>query len=1136
MKLATLMLITTMLHVSAATLAQKISLKASGVSIKQVFKEIRKQTGYNVLWKSSMLDASARIDANFNNASLDEVMQACLKEKPLLYTIDEKTILIATKAEKPILNKVAGVLKTINIHGQVVDETGKYIPGATVGIKGTAIQTVTDNSGAFFLKDVDESAFLIVSFVGYTSQEIKANSNLTVKLIPQLANLNEVVVIGYGAQKRRDVTGAVASIKSSDLDVSTTSNFQQALQGKATGLQIIQPTGQPGAGVSVKIRSNPSNANPGVLYVIDGIVVNNNPGIPSGAFYGGGGVDQSPMNFINPNDIESIEVLKDASARAIYGAQAGGGVILITTKRGKTGKPVIQYSGTYGLQQVDKMYQVLGTKDYMEQRNLINQELYMYRKKIAPYYGTVDANSMTPFVPLYTQQQIDNTPVYPNAMNAITQRGYTDQQNISLSSSDGKTTYFISGNYFDQKGVIKGTDYKRWNGKVNLDQNVSDKIKLGINLIGSNSASSNSVTGGANGSGGIVTAALYYPANMPLQLPDGSYPVNPSYPGIPNPLSFATITDQIQNQRLLTSAYGTWEIIHGLIAKANFSYDQGTAKRNNYLPTTFSYGAQVNGNAGIANNYSNTKQIDYTLNYKHTIGNKQTIDGLIGYTYQQQNSGYSTAGNTNFTSDAISYYNLGAGQADKPSVSSGQNQSTTASYFARAIYQLDSKYTLQASIRRDGSSNFATNHKWGYFPAVSAGWIISDEKFLENNKQVNFLKLRLSYGEIGNANFGASAFEVYGLGGSPNFGTNSTSTGIFLTQAANPDLKWETAAEINVGLDFTLFTNRLTGSVDYFNKTIRNLISYVPFPADFTVGGVWSNSGTTKSTGYEIGLQSKNIIAGSKGGFTWSTNINFSHYLSYWAKRSPAALATLAKYVDPSGKNALFNGVYGYVSSGGLFTGTYVQAPTTMPGMLPGGLIIKDIHGYDANGKLTGPDGAITTADQMLLGNADPKFNIGFGNTFSYKGFDLNVYFSGAVQKAWSPYAGNGIYRISKLDANLGSFGWNTLPISLQRWTFKNPGGSFPSGVSDPSYSAYQNSSSYYYINASYLRCQNLTLGYNFPAAIFAKQNVIKGLKMSFDVQNAFVITKYPAIDPTLSQGNYYPLSHGYVLGLNATF
>ncbi|SEW51295.1 SusC/RagA family TonB-linked outer membrane protein [Chitinophaga arvensicola] len=1038
------------------------------------------------------------------------------------------------------------------VKGLVRDEKGEVLAGATVVARnaktGFTAGVQTDSVGLFHFNNLPEdgSYSFQVSMISFEPQTvsgftIKSGETISVaiKLKSSSTQLNDVVVIGYGAVKQKNLTGAIASVKAADLNMSVASSFQQTLQGKATGVQVIQGTGQPGANVTVQLRSNPSFANAGALYVIDGVPVDaalpvDGPKALSGARYGSAGARQSPLNFINPNDIESIEFLKDASSAAIYGVRAGGGVILVTTRRGKSGKPSIQYTGSYGAQQVAKMYEVLNTKDYMEQRNLLHQEVWMKNNKVAPYYGTVDAASVaTPYKPIFTQAQIDTTPQYQSAMDAITRQGYTQQHNISMSGGNGKTSYFVSGNYFDQKGVLLNSGFKRYNGRVNLDQVISDKVKVGVNLIGSNSISNNTITGGQNEAGGIVTAAMYFPANLPFYGPDGSYTANPMYANIPNPLSYETVEDQTKTQRLLSNAYGTWEIIKGLTAKANFSYDQSNVKRTNFLPTTFYYGAKVGGLASVASSVSTSKLLEYTLNYTHSFGKRQTLQALAGYSYMLNDFENMNAGNQQFVSDIVSWYDLNSGAGAKPVVGTYKTQDIWASYFGRAIYQLDDKYTLTASVRRDGASRFATNKKWGIFPAISGSWLISEEQFLKNNAVVDFLKLRAGYGETGNSNFPATAFEIYGTRGNPWFGENAaSSTAIFLKQAANPNLTWETAGEFNAGVDFGILRSRITGSVDYFNKNIRNLIAWMPFPSDFTVSGVYGNSGTTKSTGYEIGLQSKNII-GRKGGFSWSSNINFSHYLNYWVKRSPQSLATLDKWKDASGKNALFNGAYGYVADG-LFKGQFGSAPALMPGMLPGGIIIKDIHGFDDKGNLSGPDGLLTAADQTLLANLDPKFNFGFGNTFTYKNFDLNIYFSGMIKKARSPYYTD-YYRIANLQANMETYGWNTMPVSKDRWTFKNPTGDFPTGLSDSRYASYQNYSSYYILDASYLRCRNITLGYSFPASFFQSQHTISGLRLSLDVQNPFTITSYPGLDPELTLDNFYPLSKSVVFGVNVT-
>jgi TonB-linked SusC/RagA family outer membrane protein len=1139
MRLATPLLLALFVSLSAAASAQKVTLSEKNGSLSSVIRKIRTQTGYNFFYVKDHLNAAKPVNIELSNASLAEALKLIFADQPLTYVIEDKEITIKKK-EIP----AAPIAAFTEVHGKVIDDEGHPLPFVSIVIKGSSKGAISNTDGGFTLQ-LTKGDILLVTCVGFEPKEVSYTGQTTfdITLKKSTNSLTDVVVIGYGTVAKKNLTGAVATVKGKDLDVSTTTTFQSALQGKAAGVQVTQATGQPGAGVKVQIRSNPSYADAGVLYVVDGVPVNDAADQPQlsgnvgGSKYGIGGVDKSPLNFINPNDIASIEILKDASAASIYGARAGAGVVLITTKKGGSGKPRLDYTGSYGIQRVDKMYPVYGAADYMTQRNLLKEEIWYRDNKIAPYYGTVDPSTVAPYSPIYSRGQIDSAQNnHEKATDAITRAGFTQQHNLSLSGGNGKTTYYASGNYFDQKGVIIGTDYKRYNGRLSIDQVVSDKIKLGASVILSNSSANNTITGGENENGGIITSAIYWAPVQPLQNADGSYPLNPYYSNIPNPLSYGTVTDLTVSNRALSSAYGEWSITPDLKANARFSLDNSNSKRSSYFPTTFSYGAKVNGSAGISQSDAKTKLLEYTLSYSKTLSPKHSISAVAGYSYQKTDWEGFNAANQNFLSDISQYYSLGLGQAISPSVGSSKSQAIWASYFARAIYVFKGNITLQASIRRDGSSVFATNVKWGYFPGVSAGWVISDESFMQHLKAVSFLKLRAGYGETGNSYFGksgaasvmSSAFPLYTSSLSPYFGTGTVNSALVLARAGNPDLTWETAGEFNLGLDFGLFNNRLSGSVDYFNKNIRNLIAQINFPVGFIINDVYRNAGQTRSTGYEIGLQSRNIV--SPGGFNWSTNVNFSHYLNYWVKRVPEALTILDKFKAPTGKDALFNPIYGYESVG-IYKGDKAGMPSYMPGMLPGGLILKDIHGFDAAGNLTGPDGAITAADQKLLGNADPRFNFGIGNTFSYKGVDLSIFMAGMVQKKWSPYAAG-----RAQENTMNSFGFNAMPVSSGRWSFQNPTGNFPTSLTDGSYSQFQNGASYWLADASFLRCRNITLGYALPAKTLSKQHVFSAVRFSFDVQNPFTITKYPGLDPELDPTNLYPLVKSYVFGVNVSF
>lgn len=1144
MKLATVIMLCFCLNAAAEGFSQTITYSGKDLSLKQVFSIIKKQTGYVFFYDAALLRKSKRVTINAQNVPVKQFLEQTFKELPLDYVIENQTV---TVVEKPIAVSIPQNIETPittnqPIKGKITDSTGQALLGVTVLVKGSNNVTTTDAGGNFSI-EVPANGTLIISYIGFDTKEIKIRNDefVNIQLSHSNKNLDEVVVVGYGTQRKKNVTGSVATVKADDLNKSSAANFSQTLQGKAPGVQVTQATGQPGAGVSIQIRTNPSNANAGVLYVIDGVPINDAADKVNTAIrYGQSGVDQSPLNFINPNDIESISFLKDASSSAIYGARAGAGVVLITTKKGSERKPIVSYSGSYGVQKVDRLYDLLGTKDYMTQRNLINQERWAYTNKIGPYYGTIDAGSVgAPTLP-YTQSEIDNAAIQPSAFDAVIRQGYIHQQNFSVSGGGKNTNYYLSGNYFDQKGIIVGSGLRRYNTKLSLDHNLSEKLKIGASMIISNIKTNNVNTGGLYENAGIMVSATYWPADLPLRGADGkSYPLNPSYQNTPNPASYETVTDFTNSSRSLTSAYAQWEIIKGLTAKGTLNYDQSQNKRNSYFPTTFLYGKNANGAAAINIAQANSLSSEWTLNYKHNfLHDELKMDVLGGYSYQRSNWDGVGASNQQFVSDFLYYYDLGSGQSVTPSVSSSKYQSTWISGFSRANFIFRDKYVLQLSLRADAASNFADNKKWGYFPSVSGSWLMSDENFMHPVSFISELKLRAGYGETGNSNIGGGAYPLYALSATPIFGTNQPSTGISLTQAANPNLSWETVGELNLGVDFGLFNSRLYGSFDIYSKTIKDMLTQIPLPADNITTYVWGNAGSVRANGWELSISSRNIIpANNKNGFAWTTTLNLSHYYSFWKERAPAALLNLkgTPWEVPTGKNAPFNGRYGYEAEG-LYTDTWGKQPATMPGMLPGGIIIKDINGFDANGNLTGaPDGKISAADQKLLYNTNPDLIFGFGNTFTFKGFDLTIFLSGMTKKGGDPTASMGP---SSMQGRLVSYGWNVLANVKDRWTYINPEGNLPTGVNDPTYSGFQGNSSYYVVNASFLRFRNITLGYSLPDNLLGQKKVFSSVRVFADLQNLFTITssRYKGMDPELNRNNYYPFSKSYTMGLNVTF
>ncbi|RPE12019.1 TonB-dependent receptor [Chitinophaga lutea] len=1125
MKLAALLLIIG-LELPAIASSQTITIHERNIPLEKLFSKIEKQTGYSFWYNVKLLKQARKLDIQVSNASLQDVLALCFKDQPLVYNIVDKVVVVNQK------EVVATAPVRIGVTGRVTDESGLPLPGVTVQVKGTRLGTSTDANGKYTIQVPENAAqALVFSFIGKETKEVAIDGNTTVDVVLKelVTQQQEIVVIGYGSVKKKTVTGAISSVKTAELNTAASTNIVQALAGRASGISAIQSSGQPGAGVSLQIRSNPSFASPGALYVVDGVIINDNAGEPSSSTrYGSSGVDRSPLNFINPNDIESIDFLKDASATAIYGARAGAGVVLITTKQGKGDKPKLEYDVNHSFQDIFKFYDILNTKEYMEQRNKIGYEKWMFDNKIAPY-GNTDPATVTPFKPKYTQTQIDTTRMQPNAVDAITRKGFTQQHNISLSGMANKTRYYVSGNYLNQQGVLEHSNFTRYGGRISLDQAISPFVKVGVNVIASGSKADNANVGTQqNEYSGMVLSAFYYPATMPLKDAQGNYPINPDYQNSPNPLSFLDITDYTKSSRLLTSGYAEWNVIPSLKLKYNYSYDQSASKRYAYLPKSFLYGARSGGQASINESNSVSKLSEITANYTKQFGDIHSIQALVGHSYQVSDWDGLGLYNDRFPTDNFLFYNIGYGTAPRPGVSSYQNPTRIwKSYFGRVIYELADKYILTASLRRDGASNFAANKKWGTFPGVSAAWIISEENFIKNHiPAINFLKLRAGYGTTGNSNIGGSAFSYY-TSNSPYVFGNTSLPGVTLDQLSNENLSWETQRDINVGLDFQVLQNRISGSFDYFNRTIVDLLTKVPLLTDFPVSQVASNAGKTRSRGWDVNLNTKNIVSNKAGGFNWSTTINVSHYFNSWVTRSPNALQTLPKYEAPDGP---FNAIYGYVSDG-IFQGGKA-APAHMPGILPGGIMVKDLNGYDTNGNLTGkPDGRISSADRILLGINGPRYSFGFNNTFSYRNFDLGIFMYGYIQKKYNSDLASSFSTY----AQLGQFGWNVLSVVKERWSYDNTTAKYPTGLNDP-YGSYASDSDYWLENGSFLRCRDITLGYTVGHGLISKQSVLTGLRLYANVQNPFIITKYRGIDPELQNYLAYPMSRSFTIGLNAKF
>lgn len=1124
MRCAFFLLTVAALHVSASGRSQTVNFTGKELTLKRMFATIKNQTGYVFFYDAKLLRESHPVTVDFKNAPLDEVLTEIFRGQPLTWLMIEKTITVRKKAVPETIRSQPVELPIpilIEVTGEVKDEEGQPLPGASLKVKGTQYGTVTGSDGRFTLKVSEPNGVLIISYVGYQTTEMPVNHSSDLKITLKKAEneVEELVVIGYGTSKRKDVTGAVSTVKPKDLDMVATPSVTQMLAGKVPGVTVMQNSAQPGGGLTLLIRGATSTgAGNEPLYVVDGFPL------------GGGGVEpgsgnryeygsRNPLNSINPYDIESIEILKDASSTAIYGARAANGVILITTKRGKEGKPVVAYSFNSSVQKISRRLDMLDATGFMKEANNYLHERWMIDNKIAPY-GSKDPLAANPFTPRYSDSQIAAAGKGTDWWNELVRQGSVRQHNISVTGGTAATRYALTGNYFGQKGVVKNSDLNRYTLRSNLEQKLNSRFTTGLNMTLSQIENENIPLGSLMWeNAGLLTSALMYDPTVPIRDANGNYAISPGQASTPNPVSLLEIDDQTITRRLLGNAFLEAKILEGLKARLSAGLDYQSGIRKSYLPKTTLYGAQVNGKASISESIRFDKLLNATLQYTKRLATVHNIDVLAGYEYQQFNAEGFSAGSSGFFTDAFLYNSLGVGQVSGPSnIGSYKSGDQLASYFGRLNYSFSDKYYLTLTGRVDGSTKFGANNKYAFFPSAAVSWRLIEENFIKPLEFLSDLKIRASYGSAGNQNIGQNALSFFRSDdGGYVFGGNIVNTGTYLSQIANPNLKWETTTQLNLGLDFGLFNNRVTGSFEYYQKVVSDLLGFRTLPSFSVVSRVADNIGKTQSRGIELGLHSKNTI----GEFRWSTDLVLSRYKDRWKERNPnVILAPYQRNDDP------IRAIYSYVSGGILKAGE--EAPAYMPTLLPGQEKIQDINSIGADGKLTGkPDGKLNAADQVLIGTFDPSLVVGFGNMFHYKNFDLNIFFNGLLGRKiydanWSTW---GIGNLSRL-----STGFNLMTRVNERWSHANTESDLPSGI----FSAYPTSGSLYLEEGGFLRCRNITLGYTIPLGPLKK--VLSTARLYVDVQNAFILTRYNGLDPETDSQAGYPNQKTYSFGVDITF
>ncbi|HMO61925.1 MAG TPA: TonB-dependent receptor [Ferruginibacter sp.] len=1042
-----------------------------------------------------------------------------------------------------------------SITGSIKDAAGKPLPGATVTVKGSPkISTVAEADGNFKLNVPAAARVLLVSYVGYVTKELPIGNKSSLSVVLQVDNssLEEVVVIGYGTQKRGDVNGAISSVTAKEIANIPQPTVDQMLQGRAAGVTVTANSGQPGSAISVRIRGITRFGSSEPLYVIDGVLIDGNaPSQASSNHPVFGGLspvtqEQKPsvLASINPNDIESIDVLKDASASAIYGSRAANGVVIITTKKGKAGDARLNYDAYVGFQEQPRFMDMMNLGQYAAFQNKLS-DLF----NTTPRFEFADPSKLGPGT---------------NWQDAVFRRAMQQSHTLSISGANAKTDYYISGGYFKQEGTIIGSKFDRISLHTSVNSQAKDWLKVGTSLT----ANRNNTSTVLGNNYGIVWSALLQAPDVPIYNADGSFAGPALDPGgqpmglRDNPLQRAmTVTNTLERSNIQGRVYGDIKLFKHftLHSELNGSFNWGQGKIFNPTYSVGAPGLPPAQSVTIATLLQNNTHDSYWgwvqhLNYNNTFGDKHNVFAQIGREVWLSEYGGITASTSGFTAgNTIQTLNLGT-QAnnllDEP-----KGSTSMESYMARLIYTFDNRYSITATVRRDRSSNFAEGRQVGYFPGVAASWKVSEEKFMEGlNRSVSNLKVRVGYGTTGNSSipqysYGSAIFPVNtGLG-----------TGFRVGNFSNPDLTWETAIQQNLGIDFGLLNNRISVTFDIYKKNSKNFLFQQPLPS-FLSGGTaeysnvavvqppWVNAGEIENKGFEFTINTRNI---NRKDFTWNSTLIFSRYKNRVVSLNgfPELNGVISTGFGPqvfatkTAPGGAIGDFYGYRVQGIISTQkdleNLILSPQNVLGFpqtvssdrsLNSAIYLGDILYAGNNGGLPNT--------QYYLGSPNPDFTYSITNNFTYKNFDLSIFLNGS-------YGGKILNALNFQAMGMYGLYLNQRAEAADFWTPQNPNSTIPA----PRAGWGNNNlvmSDRFLESASYLRIQNVRFGYSLPAK-WASKAKLRQLKLYFSGQNLHVFTKYSGLDPEVGSLNQnpilsnidygrYPTPRTITFGINAEF
>ena len=1006
------------------------------------------------------------------------------------------------------------------IRGTVTDgDNNEPLPGVNVLARGTTNGTVTDIDGRYSITVSDEVTTLVFSSIGFVTQEVPINgrSEINLTMSADVQSLSEVVVVGYGTVKKSDITGSVASIDGQDIKEIPITSLDQGLQGRAAGVQVTQSSGQPGSVATIRIRGgNSLQGGNEPLYVIDGFPIYNGSGIPNAT----GNDNQNntntgprinPLASLNPNDIASMEILKDASATAIYGSRGANGVVLITTKGGQAGQDQISFESYYGVQSVRKTIDVMNATQFAE---LANEAL------------TNDG-----LEPRFTEEEISGFGKGTDWQDEIFRTAPIQNYQLTFSGGDQKTTYAVSGGYFSQDGTIINSYFRRLSSRVNLNRKISDRFNAGTHLTLNRSNSNTLLTGTDGGGGtGVVLGAIMMSPTVGIFQEDDPTRYTQVNEGIllPNPVATAReINNLSTTTRFLGDIYGEYEIIEGLTAKVSFGADLLSNKGNYYEPS-FIYQGSGNGGRGVVSSLQTTNWLnENTVTYNKTINENHSINLLGGITFQGNRTEFVSASAQGFVTDALEQNSLqGATVYNQPVTRTPEWG--LISYLGRINYSLYERYLFTLTGRVDGSSRFGSGNKYGFFPSGAVAWQVSEEGFMQNVSVVDDLKLRASYGITGNQEIGLYNSLATLTSDNYSFG-EALVTGFRPNRIPNEDLQWERTAQFDVGLDVGFVDNRFRLTADYYYKKTTELLYDADVPWTSGFSSALQNIGSVQNQGVELGIGADVLT----GALSWTADFNIA-----FNRNKVLELGAVDFFLAGGNSGHLkvsqvsrveeglpIGSFYGYLAEG-IFRSEDEVAISAQPNAQPGDRRYRDLNG----------DGAITAEeDRTVIGNAQPDFFGGLTNRLRWRGFELNVFFQ------WS--YGNDILNYNRFELELPTGGQNVSAELVDRWTPENPDAEYPRATRQRAilFSDRQLE------DGSYLRIKNLTFGYTFPGLV-GQSGIewLSALKVYVSTQNLWTLTNYSGFDPEVSRYGatnlnlgedygVYPTAKTVMLGLNLT-